>query len=512
LKARESRALLRHVRSLAEAGEFAQAKLLLESTDGALASVRLRNTYANLLRELDDADGFERILTETIRLDPGNGWAIKTFLGFDKGQVHGDADIARCRDDFERGGSGGIFLARAAAMAMGRRDDEQASDFARRAVEAVAQVREPLASLFIWHGRIGLAERLARHGRETGDRFDVLWDLVSLRSVATFDDTTLALFAELTEHPNPHRAAALARYFNYRWQVFGASSDLLEQSQDWERHFAADDAALRSQRIALAYELGQRERAAKMLAERPACADAYSQVLPIAKLLQSDPGLAQTNGIEADAVNKFATLYDDLGAGTARLESKLRDPKLRVAIVGNSACEIGLGRGPAIDAHDIVIRFNKAPDYATHAADYGSRINVHGLRIRGEPGTHASPHAGFVLFMTSHPRGRNRDWNYALRLRHRGQSPVFIPGDGFCALAHQLNAPPSNGLRVCAHLHTLRGPLPHDSLFGFAFTDQIGPQAASSHYYERTVPSMHHNWPKEREIFRSLLRVEDPAR
>lgn len=47
-----------------------------------------------------------------------------------------------------------------------------------------------------------------------------------------------------------------------------------------------------------------------------------------------------------------------------------------VAIVGNSPCELNLGKGKEIDNHDIIIRFNNFEVSDKFAADYGNKTNI----------------------------------------------------------------------------------------------------------------------------------------
>ncbi len=46
----------------------------------------------------------------------------------------------------------------------------------------------------------------------------------------------------------------------------------------------------------------------------------------------------------------------------------------KIAVVGNSGCELGKGKGAEIDAHDVVIRFGNFP--YEYIKDYGSKTNV----------------------------------------------------------------------------------------------------------------------------------------
>lgn len=47
-----------------------------------------------------------------------------------------------------------------------------------------------------------------------------------------------------------------------------------------------------------------------------------------------------------------------------------------IAVVGNSPCEIGLGKGKLIDEHDVVIRFNNYELNSNLSADYGAKEDV----------------------------------------------------------------------------------------------------------------------------------------
>ncbi|NPD75518.1 glycosyltransferase family 29 protein, partial [Oceanispirochaeta sp. M1] len=50
-----------------------------------------------------------------------------------------------------------------------------------------------------------------------------------------------------------------------------------------------------------------------------------------------------------------------------------------IAVVGNSPCHIGLGKGEEIDTHDIVIRFNNYTLSPQTENDYGSKVDVWGI-------------------------------------------------------------------------------------------------------------------------------------
>ena len=54
----------------------------------------------------------------------------------------------------------------------------------------------------------------------------------------------------------------------------------------------------------------------------------------------------------------------------------MQPPYKTVAVVGNSPCEKGLGKGAEIDAFDLVIRFNSGAVPDEHQNDYGSKTSI----------------------------------------------------------------------------------------------------------------------------------------
>lgn len=510
MQSREERILIKRVRRLLNVEDVVSARSLIETTQGALESVQVRNTYGGMLRDLGDWDGYERNLVEMIRIEPRSRAAVEGFLSFDRGQVKPSAVIDSYASEFKHPICGGIFLARASAVSLGRRDFESAWDYAVRAIDMPGDAevrrlaRRSLAALMFWHGRLDLAEELVMRGRPEAEKFEIAWDRLMIRKVAAFNDATLELFKFLASNRDNHDKPILSAYLDYLWVTQGASEALLEESASWND---PDNATLVSQMTALAYELGRTDLARELLKKSPACTAMHKQILPIAKLLAEDSEFADNLGDSdaLDGVKESAALYDKIADGTERLRRELSDTKRTIAIVGNSSCEVGRKVGGAIDSHDLIIRFSKAVLSREYHDDYGSRTDIHALPTRGNSGTAPMSDASFALFSVSHALGRNRDWRHAQKLLRLGKNVACIPGSSFAELTKKLKAPPSAGLRVCAYLHSLRGPLRRSSAYGFSFVDQIGADPSSSHYFRQAVPSMHHNWPVELSVFNSLL-------
>lgn len=184
---------------------------------------------------------------------------------------------------------------------------------------------------------------------------------------------------------------------------------------------------------------------------------------------------------------------------TRRFWRRLADPKLPVAVVGNSPCEEGGGRGPEIDRHAVVVRFNDGPEDGRFADDYGARCDAKVFSVRNvkRPTTRTS--APCVIFRRQLHIVRS---NMALteRFQREGAEVVYLPAAPAQELRVQLGSPASTGLAFLAQVRAVRGSLSNVSCFGFSMTDQIEP-GARSHYFNQAVAFEGHAWRAERELF-----------
>lgn len=176
-------------------------------------------------------------------------------------------------------------------------------------------------------------------------------------------------------------------------------------------------------------------------------------------------------------------------------------PKL--AIVGNSSCEVGQGHGAEIDRYDAVIRFNNFSTAAPYDADYGTRINLHvrpGADVEKYDIT--APEVDVVLSGIQ-PWIFFHRWSTATRLLEKGTRLAFFPEQEQTQLIQQIKRAPSAGLTtvwICAQHHAAV----LTDYYGFQFTDQTGEAAKSAHYWEESKPSPRHEWEKEYEVFHQV--------
>ena len=163
-----------------------------------------------------------------------------------------------------------------------------------------------------------------------------------------------------------------------------------------------------------------------------------------------------------------------------------------VALVGNARSLAEGAHGPAIDAHDRVIRVNRAPMPA--AGSHGTRSDWLGLAVRLGAGDRARIAPGRILWMS--PKRKRLDWATA-------SSPGFHlhPQADVQALADRLGAPPSTGAMLIDL--AMRSDLARLTLFGFDFF------ASLSLTGSRTADRVPHDFAAEAAWVRDL-QASDP--
>lgn len=200
---------------------------------------------------------------------------------------------------------------------------------------------------------------------------------------------------------------------------------------------------------------------------------------------------------EADAAQAFRANY-----GTFRRLVEAHADS--ICVVGNAPSEVGLGRGAAIDRHDLVIRFNNYSADPRHQADYGRKTDiwVRGSHFRNvwrrqeERYTHTLV-ADDVYWRA--PNGQNALIDSALF----GERFEDAPRRVITELTVRLGAKPSSGLIVLTWLAQILGGLDRASVFGFSLSDQT---EGLRHYYPETRASKApHDWVAERTLFAALV-------
>lgn len=202
-----------------------------------------------------------------------------------------------------------------------------------------------------------------------------------------------------------------------------------------------------------------------------------------------------------------------LSQNLLKLKALLSDTSLTVAVVGNSSCELGLGKGAEIDSHDIVIRFNHFDVTAPFDTDYGKKTTVvfsiyleENSRQRAcylEPG-------GFWVYAAAIQgySASGGDWTHCASMLEEALINPTIPDHHYrLEFTKRFGRLTSTGLYVAAWLKSLRGQLDRSSFYGFSFIDQLG-VGQRAHYFDNEAASQVHDWSREAVYFEQLFNNE----
>jgi hypothetical protein len=165
-----------------------------------------------------------------------------------------------------------------------------------------------------------------------------------------------------------------------------------------------------------------------------------------------------------------------------------------ICVVGNSGSLRGAGHGDWIDAHDLVVRFNRFRCEESSTADIGSRIHV----WVAAPGFPGSPPEEVAWTVITGPDMRYRRQNWELlRDRLEADRPVLtVPLEVWRALATRVCAPPSAGLLMLAWIKALFGTWGGISTVGLGVATSQG--TPYHHADPNQKPVARHNWEAER--------------
>jgi hypothetical protein len=246
-----------------------------------------------------------------------------------------------------------------------------------------------------------------------------------------------------------------------------------------------------------------RDLLAKLLREHAAAREEGAKNLKVAQLWV---GMSDSPPPPDQAIY-LANMLDILQDNWKRFAVTVARHDVRVAVVGNSPCELGLGRGADIDSHDIVFRMNRFSTESAFAADYGRKTDMVITTHRDDELTQlldVLPRETTILIkrgLSPHHCSLSAAEQQAIKA---GRNLVLIPEVLHGPMWRTLGGPASTGLFLTSVLHALRGPLPRSSFFGFSFVDQLV-SGVSAHYFEKSKASELHDWRKEAEVFAAMF-------
>ncbi len=246
--------------------------------------------------------------------------------------------------------------------------------------------------------------------------------------------------------------------------------------------------------IAFLAENSEEEAALKLLWEHRKKHDLQTidEYLPAAHF-------AHKQGLSNDLIKQSHDLYSMfLSASNTEALANLFSGNTSLAVVGNGPYELGSGNGTAIDAHDLVLRFNWRPSQGDYTADYGGKTDIwatHDFFLAGEQVKH-NPPPGFNR--TSHIIAIHSPWEFRysshfvqelLSWADLGKQILcFSKKDRlwFCQNYPQVKVPTS-GLLMLIAIKRHRPHLTQDHIYGFSFKTDISDRRRIPHYYSDEV-------------------------
>ena len=318
-----------------------------------------------------------------------------------------------------------------------------------------------------------------------------------------FNDETKSDFQKAIELSDGKNLFCFNEYMSFLWETEGVSPEMMELFTR-----AIERSSIVSPNILARYasgllDIGDTDGAhhyyqkAKALSRK-----SVEHFLPLA-------ALATERSQHPDNMEKKdALLYRYLKENEGKLEQLLKANSNSIAVVGNSPKELGTGKGKIIDEHELVVRFNEYSIDPPYDRDYGVKSNIWVRSIGNSVAHRDMSEFKLVLFSGINLPSRYRDWNMVRFYTKRGIPVALFPTDIQYELVEKIKAVPSSGICICYMLHKMIGPLDRNSVFGFGFTDHLGKDATAQHYYDAKPPSGRHNWPGEKALFSTLLKMD----
>jgi len=149
------------------------------------------------------------------------------------------------------------------------------------------------------------------------------------------------------------------------------------------------------------------------------------------------------------------------------------------AIVGNSPKELGLRKGPHIDSHDIVFRFNNfdtGPDYSD---DYGSKTDVWVCSFCKDINFIMLDRVKVLCPLPLNNEHHLKKYGNTNIEMYRKILPECIPVDYFNELIKDIPNP-STGLAFLYWVYKEIGEINPNDIFGFSFFDK----GFKHHYFD----------------------------
>lgn len=226
------------------------------------------------------------------------------------------------------------------------------------------------------------------------------------------------------------------------------------------------------------------------------------------------PGVSATLRARAEVLLAADRAPEAMEAQRAVFVTWLRAqaPQGGICVVGNAGGALQQALGAVIDAHAVVVRFNRwrpRGDMADRAL--GRRLDVWGVAPDGPTAPEGTPR--WAVMSGADPRGRMAGWPPVQSLEGLGVPVLTVPLAVWRQLVDALAAPPSAGLLMLGWLRHMGWPAGM-----LRIVDLARPQTGSAHVLGRWHRRGHrHDWARERALVArwcaagEVSRLEDEA-
>ncbi|MDO5638281.1 MAG: glycosyltransferase family 29 protein [Neisseria sp.] len=232
----------------------------------------------------------------------------------------------------------------------------------------------------------------------------------------------------------------------------------------------------------------------------------YCDDAQFARLLAEDFHISQFPELENVSLLQVAyKFYDESNKNLADFKKYIKGKK--IAVVGNSPCELNKRKGALIDSYDIVIRFNNFETNQDTKIDYGEKVSVkactptlESLKLKEEAGC-----IDFLLLPRANSFIPKFRLDYLTNLAQAGTKITMFDTEYFMRKYDMRIF--SLGLLVVLWLAENRDLVDSISIFGFSLTDQLD---GIKHYFSGDPSAgkqlSFHKWSKEALILNSLIQ------
>lgn len=196
---------------------------------------------------------------------------------------------------------------------------------------------------------------------------------------------------------------------------------------------------------------------------------------------------ALANNVTNPEIEKSVFVWDTLNNPQNEANFKEFVSNKKIAVVGNSGCQLQKGTGAEIDSHDIVIRFSNYPLNPEYIVDYGSKTDIW-VRNSSKSLVHKEDISGYAFvvwkdnFKHFEVRADYLDimYNYIKNYPNK----LFIINESYYKSLVDISSidSPSAGCIVLWYLHQILGGFNNVDVYGFAFLAKDYNDAG--HYYD----------------------------